>query len=108
MPQNLRRHVLYWYHFYINHPGGSILEKITHEVCYWKGLVTQEQLLAKKCKTCQHFKKRKTIYGHLTPKNIAELKPWDLVHVDLMGIYSKSIRQHKTDGSIIQKNVSLT
>ena len=60
------------------------------------------------CKTCQQFKKRKTIYGHLPPKNIAELKPWDLVHVDLIGPYSKSIIQQQPGYATIWKNVSMT
>ena len=77
-------------------------------VCYWKVLVTQAELYDKPCKICQQFKKRKNIYGHLPPKNISELKPWDLVHVDLIGPYSKSIRHHKPDGAIIKNNGSLT
>ena len=60
------------------------------------------------CKTCQQFKKRKTLYGHLPPKNIAEPKPWDIVHFDLIGTYITSIRQQYPDGRIIRKNVSLT
>ena len=106
--QILRRRVLYWYHFYLKHPGGSILEKKIRGVCYWKGLVTQAELFAKMCKICQHFKKRKTIYGHLPPKNTVELKPWDKVHVDLIGPYSKYIRQQKPGGTVIQNNTSLT
>ena len=92
VPQSMHRCVLDWYHFYLNHPVGSRLAKKIREVCYWKGLVTQEELFAKMCKTCQKFKKRSTIYGHLPPKNIAEIKPWDTVHLDLIGPYSKSIR----------------
>ena len=65
-------------------------------------------LFAKTCKTCQQSKKRNTICGHLTPKNISELKPWDLVHVDLIGLYSKSITQHIPGGAIIRMNVNLT
>ena len=96
--------MLDWYNFYLKHPGGSRLAKTTREVCYWKGLVTQAELLAKMCKTCQQFKNRKTLYGHLSPKNIAELKPWDTVHVDLIGKYIKSIRQHQPGGTVIQNN----
>ena len=44
----------------------------------------------------------------MPPKNIAELKPWDLVHVDLIGPYSKSIIQQQSGRSIIKTNVSLT
>ena len=65
-------------------------------------------MFAKTYKTCQQFKNRKTLYRHLLPKNIKELKPLDLVHVDLIGPYSKSIRPHYLGGAIMQKDDSLT
>ena len=83
VPQSLRRCVLYWYHFYLNHPGGSRLSKKIREVCYWKGIVAIAELFTKTWKKFQQFKNRYTIYGHLPPKNIAELKPWYTVHVVL-------------------------
>ena len=33
-------HVLDWYHFCIDHPGGSRLRNNIRKVCYWGGLVT--------------------------------------------------------------------
>ena len=107
MPQSLCRRVLDCYHFNLNHPGGSRVVKTIREACYWKGLITQAELFTKTCKTFQQFKKRDTIYGHLPPNNITEIKPWDLVHLDLIGPYSKSIRQHHPGGAIIWKNTSL-
>ena len=89
VPQSMHRRVLDWYHFYLNHPGVSRLDKTTRGVYYWKSLVTQEELFAKMFKTCQQFKKIKTLYEHLPPENIAELKPWDTVNVDQIGPYSK-------------------
>ena len=64
-------------------------------------------LYAKPCNICQLIKNRRTVYGHLSPKNITELKPWDLVHLELIGPYSKSIRQHYMGGSIIKDNFSI-
>ena len=104
----MHRRVLDWYHLYINQLGDSRLAKIIREVCYWKGLVIQVELFFKTCKICQHFKKIKTIYGHLPPKNIAELKTWDSVHVYLIGPYSKSIIKQHPGGIVICKNASLT
>ena len=68
----------------------------------------QAELFDKTCKTYQPLKKRKTIYGHLPPNHISELKPWDLVHVELIGPYRKSIRQQHPGGAIIRKNDILT
>ena len=103
----MHRSVLDWYHFYLNYNGVSRLEKLIWEVCYWKGLFTKEELHAKPWKICQQFKNRKNIYGCLTPKNITELKLWDTVHVDLIGTYRKSIRQHQPVGFIIKINISI-
>ena len=75
---------------------------------YWKGLFTQAELFAKTFKTCQHFKNRNTIYGYLPPKNIAEIKSWGLVHVDLIDSYRKSIIQQHPFGATIQNNASMT
>ena len=59
-------------------------------------------------KTCQQFKNRKTIYGHLPPKNIAELKPCGRLHEDLIGIYIKSIIKQYPGGTVILNNAGLT
>ena len=99
--------MLDYYHLYLNHPGGSRLANKSLEVSYWKYLVTKEDLYAKPCKICQQFKKRNTLYGNLPPKNIAELKLWDLVHVDLIGPYSKSISQKQVGIDSIQNNFSM-
>ena len=71
--QSLCRRVLYLYHFYLNHPGGSRLAEIIREICYWKSLFTQTDLFSNMCKICQQFKKKRNIYGNLPTKNIAEL-----------------------------------
>ena len=44
----------------------------------------------------------------MPPNNIAELKTWDSVHVDLIVPYIKSLRQQHPGGSVIQKNSILT
>ena len=82
--------------------------KTVREVCYWKGLVKRAEIYDNPCKICQKFKNRKTLYGHLSPNNTEEIKPWDLFHVDLMGTYIKSTRQQHPGGATIRNNVSLT
>ena len=99
--------MIYWYHFYINHPGGSrILNTIWH-VYYFKGLLTKAELSVKTCNQCQQFKHKKTIYGKLPTNIVASLKPWILVHINLIGPYSKSIIQQQPYIAIIQKYMSL-
>ena len=59
-------------------------------------------------KICQQFKNRNTIYRRLPLNNIEEPKQWDKVHVDLIGPYSKYIRQQHPGGSVIKNDVSIT
>ena len=68
----------------------------------------QSDIYAKPCKICQHFKKMETIYGHLPHNNMSELKPCDLVHVDLIGTYIHHIIQQQPGAAIIRNNVILT
>ena len=87
VPQSIRRRVLDWYNLYLNRPDDIRIAKTILEVCYWIGLFTQAEMFAKTCNIFQHLKNRKTLYGHLPPKNMSELKPYYLVHVDLIGPY---------------------
>ena len=68
----------------------------------------QAELYSKSCKICQQFKYINTLYGRLPPKNISGIKPWDAVHVELIGLYSNYIIQQQPGGAIIKIYVSLT
>jgi hypothetical protein len=108
VPKSLRRRTLDWYHFYLNHPGGDRLAKTLQEVCEWKGITTQAKQHAKRCKSCQKFKRRAARYGHVPPMNIAQLKPWDTVHIDLIGPYTKTVKQHQPGNNIKEVDLFLT
>ena len=41
--------------------------------------------------------KLRSCYGHLPPKNLAELKPCHIDHIDLIGPYTKKVKQHQPD-----------
>ena len=108
VPRVLRRKTLEWYHYYLNHPGGDRLYKTLSHVCYWKGMASQSAAFCKKCKICQAHKPRRLNYGHLPPKNVGDLVPWDTVHTDLIGPYSITSKQMQTDGKIIEQELQLT
>jgi hypothetical protein len=97
--------MLEWYHY---HPGGDCLAKTLLQVCYWKGLTHQAKQIAKACPQCQKFKKRKAIYGHLPPKIIGELQPWHTVHINLIGLYTVSAKQHQPGRKIVNTELQLT
>ena len=107
VPLTQSRRVLYRYYFYLNHPGVIRLANVTRKVWYCKGLVTQAGLSIKMCNKLQKFINRKTIYGQLPPNIIESLKPLNLVHINLIGPYSKSIIKQKPGGAIIKKYLIL-
>jgi hypothetical protein len=49
VPESLHGHMLEWYHYYLNHPGGDCLANTLLQVCYWKGLTHQAKQFAKAC-----------------------------------------------------------
>ena len=56
----------------------------------------------------QQFKSRNNFYEQLPPNIIVAFKMCNLVHIYLIGLYVKSIRQQKPGKAIIKKGVSLT
>ena len=65
-------------------------------------------ILCKRCPDCQKHKPRRNKYGHLPPKNVGDLIPWDTVHVDLIGPYSLTAKQFQPDGETITSELRLT
>ena len=59
------------------------------------GIQYQCEQYCKRCSICQKFKKKKTKYGHVPPKEVGDLKPWDTVHIDLIGPYTKEVYQQQ-------------
>ena len=107
VPMSLRADTLNWYHYYLNHPGGDRLANTLLQVCYWKGLTNQAKEFVKKCTICQKHKKRRK-YGHLPPKNVKDLTPWETVHIDLVGPYTLTAKQSVPGGTTIEKDLHLT
>ena len=71
----------------------SILQRHFHKFITGPGLQYQSEQYCKRCKICQQYKRKKTKYGHVPPKEVGDLKPWDTVHIDLVGPYTKTVKQ---------------
>ena len=97
-----------WYHHFLNHPGGDRLYKTINRVAYWKGMANQCNILCKRYPDCQLHKQCRIKYGHLPPKNVGDLIPWDTVHVDLIGPYSLTAQQFQPDGETASTELRLT
>ena len=107
VPKTLRKRTLDWYHHYLCHPGGDRLAATLSQVCTWRGIVSQARDLCKKCNMCQKYKKRSTKYGHLPPKEVESLDPWNTVCVDLIGPYSLKANVRTSDGKLEEREITL-
>ena len=107
VPKTLRKRILEWYHHYLCHPGGDRLAATLTQVCTWRGIVSQARTHCKNCSMCQKYKKRSTKYGHLPPKEVESLDPWNTVCVDLIGPYSLKAKIRSTDGKLKEREITL-
>ena len=84
IPPSLRQGIIAWYHEYLCHPGVNRSEQSIRQTMYWPNLTADVKNHVKKCLECQKCKKTRKPYGHLPAKE-AEIHPWQVVQVDLVG-----------------------
>ena len=94
MPQGLQSRVVAWYHEYLQHPGEKCTEETIRQWFYWPGLPSDVHTFYKTCKLCQLSRKQRRNYGRLTGKT-AESKPWEQVHIDLVGCFTVRLPNSK-------------
>ena len=89
IPEELQDRIVEWYHTFLCHPGETRTEQTIRQHFTFKGLRTKVKSHCSKCKICQLTKKRNKKYGHL-PEKEAEVIPWMILCVDLIGPYKVS------------------
>ncbi len=86
VPAVLRPTLLHWYHDYLQHPGVRRMQATMKEHLYWPGMDQAVAKYVKTCTVCQEFKITATKkYGKIPLPRSAETKPWEEVHVDMIG-----------------------
>jgi hypothetical protein len=96
IPKPLQRHIVSWYHHYLQHPRHTQIEETMKATTYWKGMRSTIRSITKSCRSCQVNKKRKLKNGHL-PSKIVITIPWRALCVDLIGPYTLEGK----DGTVI-------
>ena len=87
VPVHLQKRVVQWYNELLCHPGETRMELTISQHLTWKGLQRSVHDICKKCHTCQIAKTTKHKYGHI-PEKSPEVKPWDVLCVDMIGPYT--------------------
>jgi hypothetical protein len=67
------------------HPGETRTIKTIEQHFHWQTLSRDIKQSVQTCQTCQHYKQQCKNYGHLPTKIQRYIKPWNEVHVDLIG-----------------------
>ena len=95
VPRTLQKRVIEWYHNQLCHPGINRTEQTIRQQFTWPKLSKQVERTCNRCATCQLTKKTKKKYGKLPAKE-AEVEPWDVLCVDLIGPYQIERKGKKT------------
>jgi hypothetical protein len=87
IPKILQRRIVTWYHDMLCHPGETRTEQTLRQQFWWPNLRNDVHEVCSKCDTCQRTKRNSKKYGHLPAKE-AEVDPWEILCVDLIGPYT--------------------
>eukprot|EP00644_Phytophthora_capsici_P004502 jgi/Phyca11/110991/e_gw1.19.664.1 len=89
IPDALRVDLISWYHQNLGHPASERQFKTMRHTFYWPSMESTIAKFVKKCITCKRAKVHggKQDYGHLPPRTMASVDPFDVVHIDLIGPY---------------------
>ena len=85
IPQQLQYPAVRWLDSILGHAGITRLtETLSSHFCFphMKDMVMD---VIRKCDCCQKYKFHHKPYGHLPPKNVSHVQPWDEVHVYMIG-----------------------
>lgn len=94
IPMTLQNRVVTWYHNILCHSGETRTEQTLRQQFYWPNLREDVHNVCSKCDTCQRTKRSTQKYGSLPPKE-AEVDPWEILCVDLIGPYTIKRRGKK-------------
>jgi hypothetical protein len=94
IPTTLQNRVVTWYHNILCHSGETRTEQTLRQQFYWPNLREDVHNVCSKCDTCQRTKRSTKKYGSLPPKK-AEVDPWEILCVDLIGPYTIKRRGKK-------------
>jgi len=86
VPVSLRGALTQWYHTSLQHPGIKRMQATIKEHFYWPGMDAAIDAVVRVCPVCQKCKITAVKkYGKIPLPTHRNYKPWEEVHVDLIG-----------------------
>ena len=96
VPEKFVFHLFKCYHSALIHPRTDRIHNTMHQHYQWKGMVKDIADYIKKCLECQRFIiTDKKNYGKLPLITFDRSKPWDVVHIDMIGPWTVTFIQVK-------------
>ena len=91
IPNALHYPTIRWLHSILGHAGINRLYVTMKSHFWFPNMLHSITQYVKQCKFCQRYNKQTQKYGHVPPKNVLHLNPWDEVCVDMIGPWKITI-----------------
>jgi hypothetical protein len=86
VPERMREKLLHWYHDCLQHPCVHRMQATVKEHLYWPRIDQDIATYVKNCTVCQSYKITAVKkYGKIPLPKSTTIKPWEEVHVDMVG-----------------------
>ena len=94
MPESLKQNICELYHDSKGHPGAERSSDTARQTYWWFGIVNDLEKHVKNCKACARRKARNAVPAVPIQQYDSPSMPWDRVHIDLTGPFTRSTRGH--------------
>ena len=93
IPNAIQLTAIRWMHSLLDHAGITRLSSTFRKHFWFPQMNKAITQLVQKCEYCQCFNKQTIKYGHVPPKQIKHLCPWEEVSVDMIGPWKISMNK---------------
>jgi hypothetical protein len=110
VPRTMRDTILHWYHDCLQHPGVRCMQATVKEHLYSPKIDQDIARYVKTCSICQTYKIMAVKkYGKIPLPRSLTIKPWEEVHVDMIGPWTVHFElQDRPGTTIVQQLQALT
>ena len=92
IPFDLQYPTIRWLHSILGHAGITRLHATMRTHFWFPYMLKTITSFVRQCPYCQRYNKQVHKYGHVPPKEIQQLQPWDEVCVDMIGPWTVKIK----------------
>ena len=93
LPYAIQYSAIRWMHSLLGHAGISRLSATLRQHFWFPHMTKSITDFVLKCEYCQRYNKQTMKYGHVPPKQVRHLNPWEEVSVDMIGPWKIEINR---------------